>query len=763
MGQIEKLSGPLDDAVFRLLVENTSAAIYIYQNNKIRYANAAFAAMVGYDEDELLEKNFWEVIHPDFRELEKELGIARQQGKIVPAHYEIKFIRKSGEEQWVDFTASIINCQDEHAVFATTYDIADRRIAKQKLEESEECYRLLVNGSLDAIMVQCEGELVYLNSAAFKLLGAESLNKLVGIPITEFVHPQSVAAVTALFNAIAKSHKRAELNDVKFLRSDGSSVDVELVSAPTIYLGKPAFQVYIKDLTKQKQALEQLRLQSIALNRAANAIVVTDKDASIVWANPAFETLTGYLPPEFMGKKIKDLVKSNKHDNEFYKNLWDTILAGKIWHDEITNRRKDGSFYPEDMTIAPVVDENGVTTHFVAIKQDLTERKAIEDQLLQSQKLESIGELAGGVAHDYNNILGVILGYTELLMRKLGDENQARYCIDAILSATKRGADLTKQLLTFAQKGIISPEVLNINSAIETTIRMLQTIRIISENVKLDFVPGRNLWNVKMDPAQLNQILGNLTANARDAIGKVGTITIRTANIEVDEAFVHNHVGFAAGKYVMITFADTGRGMDQGTMERVFEPFFTTKSKRQARGLGLSTVYGIVKRYKGNISVSSKPGGGTTFNIYLPSFYEETSDTGENLSDKELKGTETILVVEDEAELLQLVKLSLEDFGYKVIAATGPNEALLFSKTYPAVIHLLLADVIMPALSGKELSDEIIKSRPEIKTLFMSGYTEDFLAPHVVLDKGIHFLKKPFTFDELAKRVRYILNLNPEK
>ena len=287
------------------------------------------------------------------------------------------------------------------------------------------------------------------------------------------------------------------------------------------------------------------------------------------------------------------------------------------------------------MTIAPVVDENGVTTHFVAIKQDLTERKAIEDQLLQSQKLESIGELAGGVAHDYNNILGVILGYTELLMRKLGDENQARYCIDAILSATKRGADLTKQLLTFAQKGIISPEVLNINSAIETTIRMLQTIRIISENVKLDFVPGRNLWNVKMDPAQLNQILGNLTANARDAIGKVGTITIRTANIEVDEAFVHNHVGFAAGKYVMITFADTGRGMDQGTMERVFEPFFTTKSKRQARGLGLSTVYGIVKRYKGNISVSSKPGGGTTFNIYLPSFYEETSDTGENLSDKE--------------------------------------------------------------------------------------------------------------------------------
>jgi PAS domain S-box-containing protein len=762
MGEIEKLSGSLDDVVFRFLVENTSAAIFIYQNNKIRYANAAFTTMVGYDEDELIEKNFSEVIHPDFRELEKELRFARQRGENVPAHYEIKLIRKSGEERWADFATSVINYQDEVAVLTTAYDITDRRIAKQKIEESEECYRLLVNRSPDAIMVQSDGELVYLNSAALKMLGVKSLDKLVGIPITEFVHPQSIKAVTAFFNIIAKSYKRAELNDVKFLRSDGSIIDVELVSVPTIYLRKPAFQIYLRDVTNQKQAREQLRLQSRALNTAANAIVITDKDASIVWANPAFETLTGYSNTEFMGKKIKDLVKSNKQDNEFYKNLWNKILTGKIWHDEIINRRKDGSTYAEDMTIAPVADENGTITHFIAIKQDLTERKSFEEQLLESKKLESIGELAGGVAHDYNNILGVILGHSELLSRKLSHDNQARYSVDAILSATKRGADLTKQLLTFAQKGMISPEVLNINSAIETTIGMLQTIRIISENVKLDFVPGRNLWNVKMDPSQLNQILGDLTANARDAIGKVGTITIRTSNIELDESYVRNHVGFTAGEYVMITFADSGKGMDKETMERVFEPFFTTKPKGQARGLGLSTVYGIVKRYKGNISVSSKPGAGTTFNIYLPRFYEEAADITGNLSDEQLKGTETILVVEDQAELLQLVKISLEDFGYKVMVATGPNEALLLSKTYPAVIHLLLTDVIMPAMSGKELSDEIVKTRPEMKTLFMSGYTENFLAPHVVLDKGIHFLRKPFTFDELAKRIRNILNLNSD-
>ena len=444
--------------------------------------------------------------------------------------------------------------------------------------------------------------------------------------------------------------------------------------------------------------------------------------------------------------------------------MWETILAGKTWHGEIINRHKDGTFFTEDMTITPVVDESSTITHFIAIKQNITERKLLDEQLLEAQKLESVGKLAGGIAHDFNNILGVILGYGELLKIKLSDDDQARKSVEAVLSATKRGADLTKQLLAFAQKGLISPEVININSAIESITGMIH--RIIGENVNLDFVPGENLWNAKIDPSQLNQVLAELAANARDAIEKTGTITINTSNVELNDSFVRNHVGFTPGKYVMITFSDDGGGMDNATMERVFEPFFTTKPKGQARGLGLSTVYGIVKRYKGNIAVSSKLSGGTTFKIYLPRFYEENINMGkkvENSSEELQEGTETVLVVEDRGDLLQLVKASLEELGYKAMTAIGPEEALLLCKNYQPEIHLLLTDVIMPNMSGKELSDEITKMRPGIKTIFMSGYDANVLSPQGVLNDGINFLQKPFSLDELAKKVRDVLNPSPVK
>ncbi|MGO9480551.1 MAG: PAS domain S-box protein [Candidatus Kryptoniota bacterium] len=768
MGQIDEnsfasLNGSPDQFIFRLLVERTSAAMFVYQNNKIRYANEAFIAMVGYDGHELLEKNFWEIVHPDFRELEKELGSARQQGKDVPSHYEIKLRRKSGEVRWADFTVSILDHQGELAVLITAYDVTELRAAKRKEEEIEEWYRFIVDRSPDPIMVQSDGVLVYLNSSAVKLLGAASLREVVASPITKFVHPQSIAAVTNLLNMIAKIAQGVELNDQRFVRFDGSIIDVDLVTVPTIYLGKSAFQIYLRDVTDQNQSRELLRLQTAALNRAANAIVITDKDAKIVWANPSFETLTGYESSEFMRKKIKDLVKSDKQNSDFYKDLWNTILAGRIWHGELINRRKNGSIYTEDMTIAPVADENGTITHFVAIKQDITERLSLQKQILQSKKLESDAELVGGVAHGYNNILGVILGYGELLRKKLIEDPYSLRSLDAILAATKRGSVLTKQLLAFAQKGIISPEVIDINSAIESTIGMFQAIGLIDENVRLEFAPGRKLWKVKMDPSQLNQILRDLAANAREAIEKIGTIKIRTSNVELDESYARSHVGFAPGNYVLITFSDTGRGMDRETMERVFEPFFSTKVKGQAEGLGLSVVYGIVKRYRGNIIVTSEPDRGTTFDIYLPRHHEENAGIGENLNDDQLRGTETILVVEDEAELLWLVKASLEELGYQVLAAPDPVEALLISKNSSEPIQLLLTDLIMQGMNGKELSEEILKIRPEIKVLFMSGYTANALHPQVYFNKGVRLLQKPFTYDELARRVRFLLNPSPDR
>ncbi len=387
--------------------------------------------------------------------------------------------------------------------------------------------------------------------------------------------------------------------------------------------------------------------------------------------------------------------------------------------------------------------------------QDVTERKSLQEQLLQSQKLESIGQLAGGVAHDYNNILSVIIGYAQLLKLKFkaGDDNER--LADSILGAANRGADLTKQLLAFARKEIISPKTFSVNSAIASFENILR--RMIGENINLLFRPDQDVWNIKLDPSQFDQILLNLAANSREAIKGVGTIVIETTNVTVDEDYARSHPELNAGKFVKLTFSDTGMGMDQETIKKIFEPFFTTREKGHGTGMGLATVYGIVKQNNGNIYVTSEPGTGTAFEIYLPPSYEELDKTEEQPSEVFIHGTETILVVEDQVELLELAMASLENYGYHVLTAPVPGEALRLCETYDGEIHLLLTDVIMPVMSGKKLSENVKNLRPGIKTLFMSGYTSDELSPEGVLDDEIEFIQKPFTPAELAKKVSEVL------
>jgi signal transduction histidine kinase/CheY-like chemotaxis protein len=430
-------------------------------------------------------------------------------------------------------------------------------------------------------------------------------------------------------------------------------------------------------------------------------------------------------------------------------------LSGKVWRGEIINKRKDGSLYTEEMTIAPVRDDRGEITHFVAVKQDISDRKLLQEQFLQSQKLESIGQLAGGVAHDYNNILSVIIGYAHLLKRKFKGDSENDKPLDAILAAARRAASLTEQLLVFARKEMISPKIININSSIESIEKMLQ--RIIGENINLVFHPGRDVRNIKIDPSQFDQVLVNLATNSRDAIKGIGTIAIETMNVSIDEDYVKNHAGLTVGEFVRLSFTDTGMGMDEETVKRIFEPFFTTKEKGQGTGLGLSTVYGIVKQNNGYIYATSKPGEGTTFEIYLPPSYEEVDRMLDQSSEISVLGTETILVVEDQVDILELTKASLEKSGFCVLTAIEPNEALRLCETYDGTIHLLLTDVIMPVMSGKSLRERVKKLRPRIKTLFMSGYTANELSPEGVLAEGIDFIQKPFTPAELAKKVSEVL------
>lgn len=742
---------------FRTLAESASTAIFMYQKNKICYVNEACITVTGYSAEELLKMDFWNVVHPDFRQLAKDLGMARQRGEPVPNHFELRIRTKAGESRWIDFTAATTQYKGEVAVRGTVYDITERKKAQEKLEESEEQRRLLVEKSPDAIMIFTDGKLVHLNPATVKLLHGESAGQFIGKSLPEIVHPDSQPGVEAGLGELQKTLNTVEMRDKKLMRVDGSGFDADVVASPMIHLGRPSIQVVARDVRSSGSAQEQFRLQSAALDAASNAIVVTHKDGSIVWANPAFEKLSGYSVQETIGRNIFEIGKSDKHEEKFFQQIRESVLSGNVWHDNVVKRRKNGTLYTEDIAITPVMNPDGAVTHFICVMQDVTIHKSFEEQLLHVKRLEGIGQLVAAIVHDYNNILGVILGYGELIKKKLSENDPVRLPMEAILSAGRRGVDLTRHLLDFEHEGVVSPKIVDVNKAIQTMEGML--LRATGDNLKLEFVPLKGLWNVRIDPIYLYEMMINLATNAREAMrGETGTLEIKTSNVVVDEYFVRKHEGFTPGEYVMISLSDTGKGIDEALQGRIFEPFVTTKKEEHA-GLGLAAVYGMAKRNGGGITVRSTPGEGTTFCIYLPRVDNAADDRFEKVIPLEsLRENAAVLLVEDQPDLLELVKQNLEDYGYRVMAAVGPQEAIDLCQEYPESIDLLITDVILPGLNGKELSDKIIGMRPQIKTLYMSGYSASSLMPEGILQDGVEFLQKPFTANELAKKVHKVLH-----
>ncbi|MDP3478591.1 MAG: PocR ligand-binding domain-containing protein [Desulfoprunum sp.] len=384
------------------------------------------------------------------------------------------------------------------------------------------------------------------------------------------------------------------------------------------------------------------------------------------------------------------------------------------------------------------------------------DRAILQSQLMQSQKMESVGRLAGGVAHDFNNMLGVILGHVEMAQDQVDPADPLFEDLNEVKKAAQRSADLTRQLLAFARKQTVSPKVLDLNETVEGLFKMLR--RLIGEDIDLVWQPGTGLWQVKIDPSQVDQILANLTVNARDAIEGVGKITIETQNATLDDEYCTDHIGFIPGSYVMLSISDDGCGMDPEVQEHIFEPFFTTKGVGQGTGLGLATIYGIVKQNGGFIYVYSEPGQGTTLRIYLPKHVGKAlTPDRENLAEMEQRGQETILLVEDEPSILHLGKRMLEKLGYRVLAAATPGEALRLAEQNSGEIHLLLTDVVMPEMNGRDLARRLLSLYPDLKRLFMSGYTANVIAHHGVLDEGVHFIQKPFSKTELSVKVREAL------
>jgi PAS domain S-box-containing protein len=482
---------------------------------------------------------------------------------------------------------------------------------------------------------------------------------------------------------------------------------------------------------------------------------MTDAQGNIEFVNPAFEQMTGYLRGEVVGRNPR-ILKSGNQDENFYRDLWNTISSGHTWSGRLVNKRKDGKLYTEETSISPVREPLGQIVNYVAVKRDITQHLQLSGQLQQSRKMEAIGLLAGGVAHDYNNMLSVILGYAELALGKVEPGEPLHDDLEIIITAANRSADITRQLLTFARKQTIVPVVLDLNQTVENMLTMLR--RLIGEDIDLAWLPKTGLSAIKMDPTQIDQILANLCVNARAAITGVGKITIESGNAVFDETYCADHFGFVAGEYVLLAVSDDGCGMNKEIIGHIFEPFFTTKEKGQGTGLGLSIVHGIVNQNNGFINVYSEPGKGTTFKIYLPRFVDHNVVTEqEKKTDIPLSRGETVLVVEDEPALLMMAKMMLGKLGYQVLAAGTPGAAIALAEEHETPIHLVITDVVMPEMNGRELAEWLQSLYPSMKVLFMSGYTADVIAHRGVLKEGVHFIQKPFSIKDLAVKVRDVL------
>ena len=503
----------------------------------------------------------------------------------------------------------------------------------------------------------------------------------------------------------------------------------------------------------------ELNLRSLVTN-APYGICRCDSEGLILDANPAFAALLGYTSADaLLGQHIFSLYPD--HDQWF--TLADFLRSAEPFKGLTAEwKRKNGATTLVRVSGRSVANGGGGGVVFELFAEDVTEHRALEDQLRQSQKMEAVGRLAGGIAHDFNNLLMVISGYSEFLLERLGAEPHLRGPAQEIASAAERASSLTRQLLAFSRKQMLAPRIVNLNDVATENLKMLT--RMIGEDIDLVLVPSPNPWMVRADPGQIEQVIMNLAVNARDAMPSGGRLTIETSNVSLDEDYARLHAPLPPGDYVMVAISDTGNGMDNETQSRIFEPFFTTKGTK-GTGLGLSTVYGIVKQSGGYIWVHSELRKGTTFKIYLP----RVASTGEAATQVALPveyrkvepGTETILLVEDEANLRYLARQYLEKQGYHVIEAADGAVAMQIAVAHERVIHLLLTDVIMPGMNGRELAQRISEIRPNVKVLYMSGYTENVIGHNGMLDDGVRLLQKPFTLRDLKSKVREVLDATP--
>jgi len=644
----------------------------------------------------------------------------------------------------------------------------ERRLFEEAIMQLSQQNQLILNAAGEGIVgLDAQGTVIFINPIAAVMTGYE-VAELLGQDLHHQIH-HSLADGTTYPTALCpmcetlNKGTSQRIRDEVLWRKDGTCFPAAYSSAPIIENGKISGAVItFRDISERKQAEAVLRNSEehfrLLIENISDVITIIDDNGIIRYESPSLYRILGYMPDELLGRHAFELVHPDDLPAIVEVLARHSLTPGVSVSTEIRYRHKDGTWCIF-MAIGKVIQDPKGQVIVVVNSHDITESRRAEvekdkmqAQLIQSQKMESVGRLAGGVAHDFNNMLSVIIGYVDMGLAQLSPIEPLYNNLQQIRHAATRSADLTRQLLSFARKQTISPKILDLNDTVSNILKMLK--RLIGEEIDLAWIPGPNLWHIKMDPAQIDQILANLVVNARDAIVSTGTITIETNNVVIDESYCQAHAGFIEGEFALLAVSDTGVGMDRATFDRIFEPFFTTKELGKGTGLGLATVYGIVKQNRGFINVYSEPEQGTVFKIYLPSTDARMMAEPAQVERSNLFGTETVLLVEDDVSILDLTRDILEHYGYTVIAANNPAMALSLARNYQDPIHLLLTDVVMPGMNGKNLNEALKSIKPGFKCIFMSGYTSNEVAHNGVLDEKINFLQKPFSPKTLTKKIR---------
>lgn len=596
------------------------------------------------------------------------------------------------------------------------------------------------------------GQMVFASTVALAKIGYTE-GKSQKPDIFDLFPANQKQAISKLLN------QRIEVTPVVFelplVHKEGRYLSARTKIISTKWAGDDAYCCLIEETTTQKRLEVELSMLSHALRNVSESLSVFDLNGNIIFVNESFINTYGYPKEELIGQSINKFHPSER-PRQIFKPIIEKSLESN-WEGELTAKRKNGEQFSIYIRTSPVVDDEGKPIVIVSVARDITEKKQLEEQLRQSQKMEAIGQLAGGIAHDFNNLLTVIEGYTELLFSNINESDPAQNFVRQIKKAADRATALTGQLLAFSRRQILQPKVLNLNTLVTEMSVLLK--RLIGEDVELTTLLNPEIGSIKADRSQMEQVLMNLAVNARDALPEGGTLSLETREVALDSALYERHQsGIQKGSYVQLSVSDNGVGMDQETRERVFEPFFTTKETAKGTGLGLATVYGIIKQSGGHIWVYSEKGKGTTFKIYLPVIRSKEKKAIKQEADREnLQGHETILVVEDEFMVRELVCDTLRSSGYTILEAANGKEAIDVYTQNTKKIDLVLTDVIMPEMSGRKLIETLAKSHPDIVALYMSGYTDDAIIKHGVLDPGMAYIQKPFSPNALIQKVKGVL------